>query len=305
MKTSLETGAPDRGIGSRLSNVNLSHQLMNPRRTKEAALFHPTKDLTHHAVRSGAVMVATQLAKFVLQVGSTAVMARILTPTDYGQVAMVVALFGFIMLLKDFGLSAATVQRANITQSEISGLFWINVLTGVLLMMVVAACAPLVGWFYGRPELTWLTLAYAALAPVNGLGAQHQALLQRSMRYKSLAVRDLVAISVGVIAGITAAVAGLRYWSLVIMQAATQLAGVATLWWRSDWRPGPLRWTAELRSMLKFGGTLTVSNLLAYVNSGLRWRGGRLFLRTFRAWRLLSGPRPPHDADAAIPASRD
>jgi O-antigen/teichoic acid export membrane protein len=232
-------------------------------------LFTPGGNLKRRSVRGGTVALATQVVKFSLQLGSTAVLARLLTPDDYGSVAMVVALLGFATLFRDLGLSTATIQRDKITHEEVSGLFWINVFFGLAIGFIVALCAPLAAWFYGRPDLRWLTLAFAALVPIDSLATQHEALLQRSMRYVSLAIRDLIALIVGIAAGIWSASLGLGYWALVIMQATIKTANVLTLWWQSGWRPGRPRWGPGLGRMVRFGGTLTLSNVLGYFLQGL------------------------------------
>lgn len=221
------------------------------------------------AMRSWAVNASGQIAKFVITLVSTAVIARILSAEDYGLVAMVTGFLNFISIFQDLGLSQAAVQRDRITHHQINGLFWFNVVMGLVVMAMVAASAPLVSLFYHRPELTWICLAYAAMAPVSSLGAQHSALLRRKMLYRSLVVRDVTAAVVGAVAGIVAAYGGCDYWSLVIMQAVTSVAGTATLWWQSDWRPSRPTWSGDLKPLIKFGGTVTLSNVLGFVLSGL------------------------------------
>jgi O-antigen/teichoic acid export membrane protein len=227
------------------------------------------KNLKRTAVRSWAVTATSQGAKFTITLVSTAIIARMLSPTDYGLVAMVTAMLGFISMLKDLGLSQATIQRDVITEKQVTGLFWVNVLMGLFLMLLIAVAAPFVSRFYNRPELTWICLAYAAMAPIGSLGAQHAALLNRAMKFKSLAVRDIFAALLGAVSGILCAMAGFGYWSLVIMQAVSQLAGTVTLWWQSRWRPGLPKWSDDLKPLIKFGGTVTVSNMLGFVMSGL------------------------------------
>ena len=231
--------------------------------------FAPQGSLKVRTVRGGAVTLGSQAAKLVIHVGSTAVLARLLTPEDYGLVAMVTALLGFTTLFRDLGLSIATIQRERITHEDVSGLFWINIMTGLALMLMIVACAPLIAWFYGRPHLLWVTFAYAGIIPITSLGSQHQALLQRSMRYGSLAVRDIVSLIAGVAAGITSGYLGLGYWALVVMQATTSVVAVIALWWQSGWRPGPLRWSKRLLSFLRFGGAVTLQNILRFIVSGL------------------------------------
>jgi PST family polysaccharide transporter len=225
--------------------------------------------LRRSAVRSWAVTAAGQGGKLLVTLVTTAVMARLLTPGDYGLVAMVTVFVGFIATFKDLGLSQATVQRPNITEQQVSAMFWLNVAAGLLIMIAMAASAPLVSRFYNRPELLGICLAYAALTPISSLGAQHYALLRRTMRYRSLALRDLAAVVLGACVGVACALQGWGYWSIVTMHATVESAGTGLLWWQSGWRPGLFRWTDDLRPMMRFGGALTVSNLLRFVASGL------------------------------------
>lgn len=229
----------------------------------------PSTNIKRRAVRGGLATLGGQAIKLVLGLATTAVMARILAPQDYGAVAMVVAFLGLATLFRDLGLSAATVQRERITHDEVSGLFWVNVATGSTLMVIMMLCAPLIVSFYHRPDLYWLTIAYASLTPINSLGAQHSALLERSMRYGSLAGRDLVAAFAGAFAGILSAALGLGYWAIFTMQAVTTVVGTMTLWWQSAWIPGPPQHPRKLAPLLAFGGALTLSNLLAFVARGL------------------------------------
>lgn len=235
---------------------------------------HPIEDikienLKSRALSGGVITVGSQAVKFVLQTGATMVMARLLTPADFGLVAMVSSLLGFVILLKDFGLSTATVQKQSITPDELSILFWINVLIGLFIMAVLFICAPLVGSFYHEPRARNIAMAFGGMALLSSLAAQHAALLQRQMRFGSLAARDLLALLAGIICGVVAALFGLQYWALIIMQAANTTAGTVFLWWKSGWRPKLVRRTSGLNQLLKFGGSLTVANLLAYANHNL------------------------------------
>ncbi|MBA7485941.1 hypothetical protein ES707_21493 [subsurface metagenome] len=221
-------------------------------------------DLKGRSVRGGAVTMAAQGLKFFFQLGSTMVLARLLTPQDFGLIAMVTAVTGFVMMFKDMGLSMATVQRAEINHNQISTLFWINVGLSLAIMLLTAALAPAIAWFYGEPRLTWITLALAGAFIFGGLTIQHQALLRRQMRFRILAVVEIGSMSAGILAAIIAASFGAGYWSLVIMQLAGAIAIAIGVWVACGWRPGlPVR-CSGVREMLAFGGNLTGFNILNY-----------------------------------------
>lgn len=225
---------------------------------------HLLVDLKSRSVRGGAVTFIGQGTKFFLQLGSTMVLARILTPQDFGLVAMVAAVTGFIMVFKDMGLSMATVQKAEINHDQVSTLFWINVVISSALMLITMALAPAVAWFYKEPRLAWVTIALASAFIFGGLTVQHQALLRRQMRFTALATIDISSIGAGVATGVICGLAGLGYWSLVLMQLVTPIAMAVGVWIASGWRPGPPVRRSGVREMLAFGGYLTGFSIVNY-----------------------------------------
>ena len=110
-----------------------------------SATKNTMKDLKERTIRAGSARICAQAASFLLRVGSLMVLARLLDPKDFGLVGMVTAFTGVLTLFKDFGLSAASVQRAIVTEEQTSTLFWINVLVGGILTILALALAPVVG----------------------------------------------------------------------------------------------------------------------------------------------------------------
>ncbi len=221
-------------------------------------------DLKGRSVRGGAATIAAQGTTFFLGMASTVVLARLLTPQDFGLIAMVTAVTGFVVMFKDMGLSMATVQRAEVNHAQISTLFWINVVLSLGVMLVIAALAPVIAWFYGEPRLTWITLALAGAFIFGGFTIQHQALLRRNMRFGSLALIQIISMSVGIVAAIIAAWYGAGYWALVIMQLTTAITGAIAVWVVCGWRPGLPARRSGVRKMLAFGGNLTAVNVMNY-----------------------------------------
>ena len=127
--------------------------------------------------------------------GSLVLLARLLGPKDFGLVGMVTAFTGVLALFRDFGLSSAAVQRTTVTEEQISTLFWINILFGVLLALVAVAMAPAIAAFYHEPQLFGVTAVLATGFLFNAAGVQHSALLQRQMRFTALAVISVVSLA--------------------------------------------------------------------------------------------------------------
>jgi O-antigen/teichoic acid export membrane protein len=230
---------------------------------------HLLGDLRGRSIRGGAVTLTAQGVKFALQMGSTMLLARLLTPADFGLVAMVTTVTGFAAMFKDAGLSMATVQREEVTHAQISVLFWINVSLSMTVMCVVAALAPLIARFYEEPRLVAITLALSTTLLFSGLTVQHQALLRRQMKFKELAIIEILSTTAGFATAIVMAFAGFGYWSLVGAIAGSTLANCTLVWGISRWRPGQPRRKSGVSDLLKFGGSLTGFNFINYFNRNL------------------------------------
>ncbi len=225
---------------------------------------HLTVDLGLRTARGGAVTIASQGIKFFTGIAATVVLARLLTPQDYGLIGMVAVVTGFISMFKDLGLSAATIQKEQITADQISTLFWVNVGLSVVVMLLTMTIAPGVAWFYGEPRLTLITMGFAAGFLFGGLTVQHEALLRRQMRFGALAAMEIISIMAGLVVAIPMAWRGNGYWSLVANQLVQGLTYAVGIWAVSGWRPGrPSRYSG-VRSMLVFGRNLTGFHVVNY-----------------------------------------
>lgn len=223
------------------------------------------KDLKEKTIRGGFARFLAQIIYFVLRVGSLMILARLLVPNDFGLVGMVTAFTGVLNLFRDFGLSTATVQKANVTDEQVSTLFWINMVVGAILTLFSLISAPFVARFYHEPRLLSVTAALALGFLFNAAGVQHSAVLQREMRFTALAIINIVSQSVGIVLAIGMALAGFGYWSLVALTLSIPLATTIGLWLTAGWAPGVPRRHAGVRSMLRFGSTVTLNGLVVYV----------------------------------------
>lgn len=207
--------------------------------------------------RGGAVTFASQAFKFGAGLGATMVLGRLLAPADYGLIGMVAVVTGFVSMFKDLGLSAATVQREEITSEQVSTLFWVNVALSIGVGLVTVALAPLVAWFYGEPKLLFITMVYALGFLFGGLTVQHEALLHRQMRFAAQAICEIVALVITITVTITLAWRGAGYWALVAGHLTTSFVYMILIWTVCRWHPGPPSRHSDVRSMLHFGGNLT------------------------------------------------
>jgi PST family polysaccharide transporter len=220
--------------------------------------------LGRRSARGAASTVLGQWARFVLQMLSTVVLARLVDPEQYGLVGMVVAIVGVGDALSNVGLSQATVQRKDITQPHVTLFFWLQVAVGAVLTALTMLGAGLLAGFYGHPELVTITLVLAPTFLLNALSAQHQAVLSRQMRFGVLALIDVVGLALGVTVAIAMAAEGAGVWAIVELTLAVPVCRVVMSWYASGWSPGKPRAVPGSGQMVKFGLNLTASNVLDY-----------------------------------------
>ena len=257
---------------------------------------HLTAALGSRTARGGVVTIVSHGLKFALSILGTAVLARLLTPHDYGLIGMVAVFTGFVAMFKDMGLSLATVQRAEISYDQISTLFWVNVTISLAITLLMMSLAPLIGWFYGEPRLTMITIVTSVGFFFGGLAVQHEALLKRQMRFYALSVIAFLSMMMVYVVGIIFAWRGASYWALVFSQLALLMSNAIGVWVMCRWRPGRPKRNTGVRSMLSFGGNITAYALTNYVSKNCdnlvigRAFGPQLLGLYTKAAQLLSLP---------------
>jgi PST family polysaccharide transporter len=236
----------------------------NPDSDPFFATDHLMESLSGRTARGGVVTVVSHGLKFTVSIVATSILARLLSPQDYGLIGMVAVITNFVALFKDLGLSLATVQRPEITSRQVTTLFWLNLLLSVITMTVLLALAPALSWFYSEPRLTLLTVVTATGFLIGGLTVQHEALLKRQMRFYALSAISVTAMISGYIVGIVFAWNGFRFWSLVYSQLALLITNTLLVWLICRWRPGLPSRNTGVRSMLSFGSHITAYSTVNY-----------------------------------------
>lgn len=225
--------------------------------------------LLKKTVGGASIMLSAQAVKLLLSIGSTAILARLLSPEDYGLIAMVGTFMFLINVVQGPAFSTAVVQANRITQEQLSNLFWITVIACVAMAAVTVFVSPLVSWIYDEKRLTgimiWLSLSYL----FSGLSLQHLALLKRRMKFVSIAIIQIVSLVLGYVIGIVTAHFNWEYWSLVAMQVATPLAQTILAWLLCPWRPGRYRKTSGVGELVRFGGNFGAYAILRVISESI------------------------------------
>lgn len=236
------------------------------------------------------------ITKNIISMGSTAILARLLSPDDYGLIGMVATLTVLLNTFQDMGLSWVTLQRRELTKAQSDNLFWINCLIGAVLWPICIPAGFLLENFYGRTELRYLVPAIGVMFLIDGIGAQPKALISRSLKIKTLSKMEIVSHIFGVVTAIVFALNGGRYWSLVAQNIVQQLSRLCMILFISKYKPGPPQRNAGTWKLLSLGGAITGFGLLTYFSRnvdsmliGRYWGATELGLYT-RAYFLMTLP---------------
>src|SRR5690606_36051828 len=185
-------------------------------------------------------------------------------PESFGVVAMVTAITGFVAIFMDLGFSSAVIQNKNVTQKQVSTLFWFNTLIGAGLAGLIALAAPVIVVFYDEPRLLTITWAYAFSILISSLALQHNALLKRQMKFKRISGITVFATAASIVVGIGMAWAGFDYWAIVGITVSFTLVNCVLTWAYCDWRPSLVFNLTKVRRFVSFGFGITGFDFVNY-----------------------------------------
>ena len=192
------------------------------------------------------------------------VLARLLSPTDFGLVAMAAVFIGFIEILRDMGTGAGLVQTSRPTDELLSSVFWLNLGLGLVATGLLFSTAPLAATLFREPRLTSVLQALSVSAVFAALSVVHTSLLMREMRFQRLAIAELTGSLAGGSLGIVLALRGYGVWSLVWQSVCSALMISGGTCLASGWRPRFVFRLPSLKSIFAFSANLTGFNILTY-----------------------------------------
>ena len=225
--------------------------------------------LARSAFSGASATLIWQLVRVCLLGASIVVLARLLSPEDFGLVAMVTVVVGLGELLRDFGLSIAAIQAKTLSAAEKSNLFWLNTVVGALLTGLVFAASWPVAAFFGDERLVAITQCLAAIFFVNGIATQFKAQINRDLRFVLLGATEAVPQGIGLAAAIGIAVVTQSYWALVAQVLVAALLEAALCIALSGWFPGRYRRDVSIDRFVRFAGALVGTQALAYASKNV------------------------------------
>lgn len=256
----------------------------------------PAGDFDRQALQSSLSSGVANLVGLGVTFASHVMLARLLTPADFGLVAMATSVGGLLVALGPLGLDVATLQRDRVDHAQVSTLFWFQLVAGILMGLGFAAAAPLLAWANGEDALLPIACVLALLFPLATVSLQHQALLRRQLRFGALAWIAVLAPAAALAGAVGAALAGWGHWALVV----EALAGPAVIALGSllacGWRPARTFNLRAARRLLQFGLALTASRAAEITTRtfdkiilGITWGAEQLGFYS-KAFLLLMSP---------------
>lgn len=234
-----------RKIMTSLSKARKNSFTLNPKLSEDV--------LKGIAIRSAGITITERIIEYAINTISVIILARLLTPTDFGLVAMVASIAGIFGIFRDLGISDITVQAAELNQTQVSTLFWVSAIFNAAIAILLIACSPLISKFYREPRLIGIAIIYSLSFIFVGLSTQHFALFKRSMRFGQIAIIGITSTILSVVIAIIMAAGGFGYWSIIAKQVTLGLFLTLGAWAFLPWKPGRPVFTKEIWRMIGMG----------------------------------------------------
>jgi O-antigen/teichoic acid export membrane protein len=199
--------------------------------------------------------VGRQLVQFVIAV----ILARLLSPEEFGLIGMITVFIGFANIFLDMGFGSALIQKQDAGIVHFDSVFWINVIAGLLITITFLLTSSLIADFFNQPILSPLTKFIALSFLVGSLGIVHTSRLKKSLNFKRLALIEISALALSGIIAVITALAGLGVWSLALQSVLLSIFTVSLLWINSEWKPRIKFEFSYVKELLGFS-----SNLLGF-----------------------------------------
>lgn len=226
--------------------------------------------LTHRAAHATWWSALEIAARYGVQILVMIVLARLLTPADFGLIAMLLVFTAVAALLVDSGFGTSLVQKQRTSDDDETTVFLSGLAVSVLVGGVLWMAAPAIAAFYSQPELVPLTRLLVWVLPLSAFAAVPDALLTQRLDFRARANAEIVASLVSGTLAVLLAWRGFGVWSLAWQSIAAIGVRAAMLWLLSRWRPRGRFRVASFRGLLGFGGYMLMSNLLNTISIRLQ-----------------------------------
>lgn len=206
----------------------------------------------------------SQVGRQAMQIATLIILARLLSPGDFGLVGMATVFTGFLAIFKDLGTSAAIIQKEEISERLLHSIFWINVIFGLFATVFLLSISPFVAGFYHEGKVSAILSVLSITFLISSLTILQQALLERSLAFNKLAKIEISATLFASITGIVSAYCGAGVWSLIYQNLVLATLTTILLWVTASWKPKLIFDWAEVKSVRSYSLHLTGFSIFTY-----------------------------------------
>lgn len=223
------------------------------------------------SLSQGILWIAFQkYGTMLLTLVSNIILARMLSPSDFGVLGVLMTFIAFSDIFIEGGLTSSLIQKGNPTKDDFSSVFFFNVVVSIAFFIILLLSAPYISKFFNTEQITETLRAIGVVLIINAVSIIPLVQLQIHLKFKNLSLYNLTGNFIGVLFGITLAFSGFGVWSLVIKTITTQLTIAVIIWAKSSWRPSFHFSTANIKSLYNFGGFIFLSTFIEFLYSYLQ-----------------------------------
>jgi PST family polysaccharide transporter len=203
----------------------------------EPSVTSPADDLRHRTITGIAWSLLAQVSEQSLRFVIAVILARLLSPEEFGLLGMVTVFTGFATLFSTIGFGTAIIQKQDIQQRHLCSVFWIGAASGMIITVIISACSPLIAYFYGQQVLIPITIAISFNFIIGSLNGVQNSLFIKNMDFRRLGIVRVGAIAIAGVVAVIMALSGFGVWSLVANSLILTTVNTILLWQLSSWRP--------------------------------------------------------------------
>lgn len=207
-----------------------------------------------------------QFIKIVCQIMSLVVLARLIPPNEYGIMAMAGVIVALGFLFRDMGTSAALIQKKIINENLKNAVFWLNVITGLFLAVIMCLLSPLAVIYFNEPKLLEVLILLSLTFPITSLASSHLALMERDSAFKKIAYIESGSSLISTVLAIYAAYKGWGVYSLVVQSLVNAFISTIFIWKYTPWVPSihGYKYLKDIKQIFGFSGNLVAFNFINY-----------------------------------------
>ena len=212
-------------------------------------------ELKQKAISGVKWVTVSTIVNNLLQLALISILARFLSPTDFGLMALVNVVIEFSSYFIDAGFSNIIIQKQDINRRQLSSIYWLSILTGVVIYLIIFFLSPSLSAFYKETELEPLLKFVAVTFLIIPFGQQHKSLFQKELKFDTIALIEIISRVVSFIVGVLAAIKGLGVYSLALMVLANSIVSTILLLYKGmkSYKPSFIFSHTEIKKFYSFG----------------------------------------------------